>query len=147
VSPIPPPETPPARRTVAPFPRQRHLPGEPLPEDFPALLDAVGADFDWGCDLFDHRYYWEAHEVWEREWRGLPVGDLERELLQGLICAAAFLVKQHQGVLSGAERLLARAEERLARVGPAGRGIDLVELSRRLHAFREGGPWVTLPPA
>jgi predicted metal-dependent hydrolase len=142
VKPIPPPDPPPPRRTTRPFPSGRHLPGEPLPADFSGVVD-----FAWGCDLFDHRYYWEAHEVWECEWRELAPGDLERELLQGLICAAAFLVKQHQGVLSGAERLLGRAEERLHRAGPVGRGIDLVELLRRLHRFREGGPWVVLPPA
>ena len=139
---IPAPEPAPARRTDRALPSRRHLPGAPPPQDF-----APVADFDYGCDLFDHRYYWEAHEVWECEWRLLPVGSPERDFLQGLICASAFMVKQHQGVTEGAARLLERACGWLGRVGPVMRGIDVPELVARLHRFREGGPWVSLPRA
>lgn len=139
--PIPEPSSPIARRTERPLPAQRHLPGEGMPAFTPVL------DFAYGCDLFDLRYYWEAHEVWECEWRALPASHPERSLLQGLICAAAFAVKKHQGITSGAERLLERAESYLQRAEPRGRGIDITALIDRLRQFQEGGPWVLLPPA
>jgi len=48
--------------------------------------------------LFDHGYYWEAHEAWEQLWiaagRQGPVG----ALLKGLIKLAAAGVKVRQGV-------------------------------------------------
>ena len=61
-------------------------------------------------DLFDHRYLWEAHEVWEALWEDTAPGP-ERQVLQGLIQAAAFLLKRHMG--HPAPRLLAAAQGRL----------------------------------
>lgn len=101
-------------------------------------------DFAWGCDLFDHRYYWEAHEVWECEWRTLPDGP-ERELLRGLVCAAASVIKHHQGWTDGARRLRARADAAFAAAGAIDRGLDLAELRARLAAFASEGRWPTLP--
>ena len=144
---IPAPTLPPERRTDRPLPEHRYLPGiGPNPATFGWT---PLADFDWACDLFDHRHYWEAHEVWEAEWRPLAAADPEKSLLQGLICAAAFTIKQHQGLHEAAGRILARSRIGLdvwtrAR-GPVARGIDLPELQVRLEAFRGGGAWPTLP--
>ena len=138
---IPAPEQPPPRRSRRPLPRRRHLPGEgphPATEGFVAV-----ADWDWACDLFDHRFYWEAHEVWEAAWRPLPHDSPEARLLQGLICGAAFVVKHHQGHTSGARRLLDRARAHLAAAAP--NDLDVPELLARLEAFASGGPWPTLP--
>jgi hypothetical protein len=87
--------------------------------------------------------------VWEAEWRPLPAADPEKALLQGLICAAAFTIKQHQGLHEAASRILVRSrsalEARIAAGGPVARGIDLPALLARLDAFRGGGAWPTLP--
>jgi predicted metal-dependent hydrolase len=149
VTAIPPPEAPPPRRSDKPLPAHRYLPGErPHPRE---LGWEAAADFAYAADLFDHRHYWEAHEVWESEWRTLDRDSEEAWLLQGLICGAAFVIKQHQGIEDGAERLLARCHHCLRAVvdrqGPVVRGYHLPELFRRLHGFRETGEWPVLPPA
>ena len=64
----------------------------------------------YAADLFDHRYLWEAHEVWEAVWKDTPKGP-EREHLQGLIQAAAYLLKRHMG--HSAPRLLGASRRRL----------------------------------
>jgi hypothetical protein len=48
-------------------------------------------------DLFNHGYYWEAHEVWEAWWQILGRDEPERRLLQGLIALAAAGVKAREG--------------------------------------------------
>jgi predicted metal-dependent hydrolase len=148
VTPIPAPDPPPPRRTARPFPATRHLPGPGVPHPRDAGFRPE-PDFAYACDLFDHRYYWEAHEVWEAEWRGLDRDSSEAWLLQGLILAAAFALKHHQGVADGARTLLDRCHLGLRAVvereGEVVRGIPLRELFRRLHAFAGGGPWPTLP--
>ncbi|MCB9699685.1 MAG: DUF309 domain-containing protein [Alphaproteobacteria bacterium] len=138
--PVPPPHPPPPRRTSRPLPGRRHVPGSGQPP--PELSGS--AEFAWGCDLFDHRFYWEAHEVWETEWRATPEG-AERELLRGLICAAASVIKHHQGYEDGARRLRGRAATAFAASEPVDRGIDLDELLTRLDRFAAEGRWPTLP--
>jgi hypothetical protein len=62
----------------------------------------------YGLDLFNHGYYWEAHEVWERIWHAAgrtgPVGSF----IKGLIKLAAAGVKARErrpeGVRSHARR-------------------------------------------
>lgn len=145
---IPPPDPPPPRRTTRPLPASRYLPGPGVPHPSDGGFRAE-PDFDYACDLFDHRFFWEAHEVWEAEWRRLDRDSPDAWLLQGLILGAAFALKKHQGVEEGAKRLLARCHLCLRAVvdhrGEVVRGIALRELFRRLHAFAEGGPWPTLP--
>ncbi|MEQ1507624.1 MAG: DUF309 domain-containing protein, partial [Myxococcota bacterium] len=138
MTPIPPPDPPPPRRTARPFPTHRFQPGD---QPHPKTLGwAPTVDFPYACDLFDHRYCWEAHEVWEVEWRTHDRAAVEAWLLQGLVCSAAFVIKQHQGILDGAERLLTRSHLCLRAVvdatGPVARGLHLPELFRRLHGFR-----------
>lgn len=146
---IPAPEGALPRRSARPLPPHRHepgLPGAPAPAR-PEGWEPV-ADFEWACDLFDHRHLWEAHEVWELEWKTLPRGSVDADLLQGLICAAAFALKRHQGLRDAATRLRARSDELLGRVraarGPRARGIALDVLSDALRRFDEGGPWPRL---
>ncbi|MEZ4240817.1 MAG: DUF309 domain-containing protein [Myxococcota bacterium] len=151
MTPIPPPAEAdlPPRRSARALPAHRYLPGEGA---HPRELGWVAsADFDYAWDLFDRRYFWEAHETWEAEWRPLDRGSVDAWLLQGLLCGAAFVVKQHQGVADGAERILTRSHHALRAVvdqrGPVARGIHLPELFRRLYAFRETRAWPLLPPA
>src|SRR5580658_6893270 len=41
--------------------------------------------FLWGLDLFNHGYYWEAHEAWESLWQVAERGSSLRMLFKGLI--------------------------------------------------------------
>ena len=52
--------------------------------------------FRWGLDLFDHGYYWEAHEAWEPLWRASEEQGSRRHILKGLIVLAAAGVKLRQ---------------------------------------------------
>ena len=164
--PLPAPDSPPPLRLPdAPLPPYRYVPGvhphpfrhrdghlytdgRPPPE--PAWTPVPWEDDRaWlrGMDLFDHRYYWEAHEVWEAIWHCVPRGDPFHGLLQGLIQAAAFALKRHMGHEEAAARLLSRAERRLreaAAPGAVQRGVDLPATIAALRAFSAGGPWPVL---
>lgn len=67
----------------------------------------------YGADLFNRGYLWEAHEVWEGLWKGLPRGSPAGLALQGLILAAAALLKDEAGLEAPRERLRATARQRL----------------------------------
>ena len=81
------------------FPPYAYLPGRgPHPVRDPAghsyhvepiLVAAeasLGSDvFLWGLDLFNHGYYWEAHEAWEGLWQVADRDGPQRMLFKGLI--------------------------------------------------------------
>ena len=69
-------------------------------EPIPVAADAsLGSDaFLWGLDLFNHGYYWEAHESWEGLWqvadRDGPVRMLFKSLI--LLSAAGVKIREHK---------------------------------------------------
>ncbi len=62
-------------------------------------------DYLHGLDLFNHGYYWEAHEAWERLWLAAGRQGATAELLQGLIKLAASGVKVREGRSRGTTEL------------------------------------------
>ena len=70
-------------------------------------------DFKKGAQLYAEGRYWEAHEAWEKAWRGSE-DEQTRLLLQGLIqtCAALYKVYEKKDVASAA-RLFQRAVHKL----------------------------------
>jgi predicted metal-dependent hydrolase len=60
-----------------------------------ASLDAE--DFLWGQDLFNHGYYWEAHEAWEGLWQTANRGTPLRAFLKALILLSAAGIKIREG--------------------------------------------------
>ena len=70
----------------------------------------------YGLDLFNHGYYWEAHEVWEQIWHAAgrtgPVGSF----IKGLIKLAAAGVKVREGRPDGVRSHARRAAELFSRV-------------------------------
>lgn len=106
------------------------------------------ADFLYGIDLFNHGYFWEAHEALEELWvaagRRTPAGTF----LQGLIQVAVALLKWSQGQHDGARRL---AEAGSAKLGQAPAfGVDPLRLRADLEAWFAGRrarpPRITLAP-
>ena len=89
------------------FPPYAYLPGrEPHPVRDPrghsyhvepirvAAEASLGSDvFLWGLDLFNHGYYWEAHEAWEGLWQVADRDGPLRMLFKGLILLSAAGVK------------------------------------------------------
>jgi hypothetical protein len=63
----------------------------------------------WGIDLFNHGYYWEAHEAWEDLWRDAERGSRRRLAFKGLILLAAAGVKIREGKRGAAAKHAGRA--------------------------------------
>jgi hypothetical protein len=81
----------------------------------PAPLDSS----DWqssqayleGVDLFNHGFYWEAHEAWESLWHAAGRSGPTGTWLKGLIKLAAAGVKAREGNQVGVERHARRSLE------------------------------------
>jgi Domain of unknown function (DUF309) len=73
---------------------------EPIPVAAEAPL--ISGAFLWGLDLFNHGYYWEAHESWEGLWQ-VADGPL-RMLFKGLILLSAAGVKIRALIKKGSDR-------------------------------------------
>jgi hypothetical protein len=93
-----------------------------------------------GLDLFNHGYYWEAHEAWELAWNGVGRKGPVAEFLKALIKLAAAGVKARERVPAGVQRHASRAAEIFQQVSE-GNSDDFAGLNlRRLIAWsREVG--------
>ncbi|WP_235776829.1 DUF309 domain-containing protein [Pseudorhizobium marinum] len=103
------------------FPAYAYLPGrQPHPVRDPAghsygipagaaVASLEAEELLWGHDLFNHGYYWEAHEAWEGLWQSADKGSPLRNLLKGLILIAAAGVKIREGKSAPAVRHAGRA--------------------------------------
>ena len=67
-------------------------------------------------DLFNHGYYWEAHEEWERLWRVSGPDTTVSRFLKGLIKISAAGVKVREHSIHGVRRHAASAGEVFADV-------------------------------
>jgi hypothetical protein len=65
----------------------------------------------YAIDLFNHGYYWEAHEAWEGLWHAAGRSGPVADLLKGLIKLAAAGVKSREGRPRGVKQHAARATE------------------------------------
>ncbi len=111
-----------------PFPAYSYVPGrfphpmsDPRGHSFgikPQRPDAPDPDhwrlcrpYLYGMDLFNHGYYWEAHEVWEGLWHACGRSGQTGHFLKGLIHLAAAGVKVRQGIPAGVKSHSRRAAE------------------------------------
>ncbi|HTN76714.1 MAG TPA: DUF309 domain-containing protein [Pirellulaceae bacterium] len=62
-----------------------------------------------GIDLFNHGYYWEAHEAWEAVWNLVGRSGTPADFVKGLIKLAAAGVKAREGRSAGVVRHATRA--------------------------------------
>jgi predicted metal-dependent hydrolase len=129
----------PARRVPhIPLPSSTFVSGQSTrpPENWWASVDAAEW-FDFGCDLFDAGFYFEAHELWEQCWRAAKdVGnDDDASFVQGLILMAAAGVKLLAGNDESRHAHLSRAAARLIDQPPR-RGLRSDALREALMALR-----------
>ena len=143
------------------FPPYSYVPGKyPHPESDPAghsygvELDPIDllpeqklvehSTFLYAVDLFNHGYYWEAHEQWEQLWHACGRKGATADLLKGLIKLAAAGVKYREGVLAGMLKHGTRAIELFETVGQDGLmriqfdGINmmlLIEIAKQIYYF------------
>jgi hypothetical protein len=83
----------------------------------------------YAVDLFNHGFYWEAHEAWESLWHAAGHHGQMADFLKGLIKLAAAGVKQLEQNPAGVNRHLARAAELLSSVGESNFcGVNLAVL-------------------
>jgi uncharacterized protein len=75
-------------------------------------------------DYFNHGYYWEAHEEWERLWRVSGPDSTVGRFLKGLVKLSAAGVKVRERSIHGVRRHAASAGEVFADVA-AEAGIDV----------------------
>src|SRR3984957_3368048 len=80
---------------------------EPIPV---AAEASLGSDaFLWGLDLFNHGYYWEAHEAWEGLWQVADRDNPLRMLFKSLVLLSAAGVKIRERKKAAARRPAVRA--------------------------------------
>jgi predicted metal-dependent hydrolase len=72
------------------------MPDRPDPEDWRASRDYL-----YGIDLFNHGFYWEAHEAWEGLWVACGRRGATATYLQALINLAAAGFKARSGSVRG----------------------------------------------
>jgi hypothetical protein len=110
-----------------------------------ASLDSEG--FAWGQDLFNHGYYWEAHEAWEGLWQIADRGSPVRAFLKRLILLSAAGVKIREGKRTPAMRHARRAGALLRDLTSApdddfahALGMSPVSLAERAETTAEAMP-------
>jgi uncharacterized protein len=97
-----------------------------------------------GVEQFNRGDFFEAHEVWETLWK--PARNENRELLQGLIQAAAGLLHVSRGNLSGAASLYAKSIARLSPLGDQYGGIELGRFRCELGEYFASVATGAIPP-
>lgn len=151
----------PPRYSARSFPAYRFVPGEtPHPTRDPdghsrgettvphapwtpvewRTLDA----WRWAVDLFNHEYWWEAHEALEDLWNAADRTTDHARFAQSLVHLSAALLNRRRGHLEASRRQAARSLRglRAARaLGPRVMGVDLRTLTADVRsAFFRGGP-------
>lgn len=77
----------------------------------PASDWKYSSDYLFGIDLFNHGFYWEAHETWEQLWIEFGRTGRDADFIKGLIKLAAAGVKAREGRPIGVQRHACRAKE------------------------------------
>ena len=90
------------------------------PEQWPTLQPYLR-----GVDLFNRWYFWEAHEAWESLWRAQTPQTEPARYVQGVIAAAASLLKLRMGQIRSARTLSTAACQRLAAFQGVWMGLDV----------------------
>lgn len=102
-------------------------------------------DYLFGCDLYNHAYWWEAHEAWEGLWQLTDKRGLQGQFLQGLIQVSACHLKLFVAHYDGVTRLLAGASGYLSHVAAISRnesymGLRVARFVSDVRAYYGCGP-------
>jgi hypothetical protein len=116
-------------------------PGTPMPKVplLPPEHWRTDEDYLFGCDLYNHAFWWEAHEAWEGLWRLCEPEGISFRFLQGLIQVSAAHLKLFLGRPTGVCRLRERAQGYLSSVakesGPVFMGLDVPRFLEELDRY------------
>lgn len=147
------------RYTGIPFPDRRYLPGTgmarpgkgraglhiPQLASSAAVFDAANWHFSqrylYAVDLFNYRYWWEAHEVLEDIWIETGKKTGIGKFIQGLIQISAALL-QASRPHSGASRLATKGLSKIRLQTGLFLGVDVLEFGRQVEAYiMRGSPF------
>src|SRR3954462_11438154 len=84
---------------------------EPAAEPLEESSFRSNAMYLYAIDLFNHGFYWEAHEAWEALWHAAGRTGATADFLKGLIKLAAAGVKAREGRAAGVRQHAERAGE------------------------------------
>jgi hypothetical protein len=152
----PPAEIVPYRYTDRPFPSYRFVPGKaPHPTrdqdghsyNKPPVRLAPFDPEDWytceeylyGIDLFNHGYWWEAHEALEAVWAAAGRRTETGLFIKGLIQIAAAHLKWFQGFHDVAMRMAAGGLEKVKHIDGIFLGIDIATFRYDVKSYFSGG--------
>jgi uncharacterized protein len=114
----------------------------PVPEQWRAC-----GGYLYGIDLFNHGFYWEAHEAWEGLWVACGRRGATATFLQGLINLAAAGFKARWGNARGmranaetARRMLKSAAGQLGPAAACYMGLDVRALADLAAAISQADP-------
>ncbi len=85
-----------------------------------------------GLDLFNHGYYWEAHEAWEGLWHACGRTGPTADFLRGLIKLAAAGVKVREGKPAGVASHASRAAAIFRNAAQRFGGLDAMFFGLRI---------------
>jgi uncharacterized protein len=139
------------RHTTTPFPPYSYVPGRfPHPHTDPTGHrfghDTSDTDpFLLGVDLFNHGYYWEAHEAWETGWHASGRHGPTADFFKALIQLAVAGVKVRQAMPDSAAAHAQRAADLLRDVQrdvaqPRFMGLDLEPLAQEADRLAHRPP-------
>lgn len=146
----------PPRYSRQPFPAYRFIPGrtphptrDPEGHSYHAGNHALPERFDperwyeceaflYGVDLYNHGYWWEAHEAWEACWIAAGKQTETGLFLQGLIQITAGCLKKYQGHTEAGRGLAFEGMEKFPLRRAFFLGIELRPFKETLKEFFTG---------
>ncbi len=140
-----------AHPTADPTGHSRHRAAPPEPHCPPPGSWHGCAAYLYGCDLYNHGYWWEAHEAWESVWLDSR-GPVQRRYLQGLIQVANAHLKLEMGRPRAVARLRREYLDHLSPAAALDRYMgnplsDWLPAVARYHAARLRQPHPEHDPA
>ena len=121
------------------FANEPHTPAPPDPENWRSCRDYL-----YGIDLFNHGFFWEAHETWEGLWIACGRQGTTATYLKALINLAATGFKAHLGNERGmranaatAARLFQSAARELGSQSQSHMGLDVRALEEYTETQRD----------
>ena len=106
-----------------------------LPEPLPPERWAECEDYLYGIDLYNHAYWWEAHEALEGLWIAVGKFSEQGQFLQGVIQVAAGHLNRFMGKEPGATWLWGQGLGRLAAIPDRYMGLDVRAFEREVRAY------------
>lgn len=112
-------------KPIAPLDHARHVVEEHIEKE-----DAIKI----GVSYFNDERYWEAHEVLEGVWKKCYEG--EKDLVQGIILAAAAMVHYQKAEDNICLSVLGRAQAKLAKAAGMYYGIDVDAVRKKISEIK-----------